>query len=170
MNSEKIKVEIFFNRLLDKSVSKAVSWFLIGIFLFIIMIMCMMPAQEIFTGTEDAPMLIPGALTMLSCLMAHFRVLPYKQYVENQKSRFMAELLQYHPISKKVLWKLKTLKLLHFLEKATAVGLVLQIVISFIVYKAISWLNFFYIIFFMFVLPVVGEFTFDGIAGAFTED
>lgn len=170
MNSEQVKVEKFFNKLLDKSVSKVVSWFLIGIFIFLTMIMCMMPAQEIFIGTEDAPMLMPGVLAMLSYLMVYFRVLPYKHYTENQKSRFMTEILQYHPISKKALWKIKTLKLLQFLGKVAAVGLVLQIVVSFISYKTVSWLNFFYIIFFMFFLPIVGEFIFDGIAGAFTEE
>ena len=47
MNSEEAKAEKFFERLWNKSVSKAISWFLIGILLFLIMILCMMPAQEI---------------------------------------------------------------------------------------------------------------------------
>ena len=69
MNSEKIKVETFFNQLWNKSVSKAVSRFLIGIFLFIIMILCMMPAQGLLVETEDSPWLMPGVLTMLSFMM-----------------------------------------------------------------------------------------------------
>lgn len=170
MNPEQVKVEKFFNRLLDKSVSKVMSWCMIGIFLFIIMLMCMLPAQEIFSEAEDAPMLMPSVLVILSCLMAHFRVLPYKQYTENQKSRFMTEILQYHPISKKTLWKMKTSKLLTFLGKVTAVGLVLQIVVSLIAYKTISWLNFFYVILFMFLLPIVSELIFDRIAGVFTKE
>ena len=109
MNSEKIKVEKFFKRLWDKSVSKAVSWFLIGIFLFIIMILCMMPAQGLFVETEDSPWLMPGVLTMLSFMMVYFREMPYNQYTDNQKSRFMSEILRYHPIDKKEIWKNKML-------------------------------------------------------------
>ena len=164
MNSEKIKVEKFFNRLWDKSVSKAVSWFLIGIFLFLIMILCMMPAQGLFVETEDSPWLMPGVLTMLSFMMVYFREIPYNQYTENQKSRFMSEILRYHPINKKEIQKSKNLKLVSFLGKVTGVGLVLQIVVSLIAYQSISWLNFFYIIVFVFGFPVVGVLTFDSIA------
>ena len=46
-NTEETKAEMFFNRLWDKSVSKAVSWFLIGILLFIGLWLCMVPAQDV---------------------------------------------------------------------------------------------------------------------------
>ena len=164
MNLEKIKVEKFFNQLWNKSVSKAVSWFLIGIFLFIIMILCMMPAQGLFVETEDSPWLMPGVLTMLSFMMIYFREIPYNQYTDNQKSRFMSEILRYHPIDKKEIWKHKMLKLVSFLGKVTGAGLILQIVMALIAYKSISWLNFFYIIVFLFVFPITGVLTFDLIA------
>ena len=106
MNSEEAKAEKFFERLWNKSVSKAISWFLIGILLFLIMILCMMPAQEIWAETEDAPMLMPTVLVMLTYLMMSFRVGPYDQYTENQKSRFMTEILKYHPIDRKAVWNL----------------------------------------------------------------
>ena len=164
MNSEKIKVEKFFKRLWDKSVSKAVSWFLVGLFIFLIMLLCMMPAQGLLVETEDSPWLMPGVLTMLSFMMVYFREIPYNQYTENQKSRFMSEILRYHPISKKEIWKNKILKMVSFLAKVTGVGLVLQIVVSLIAYQSISWLNFFYIIVYVFGFPVVGVLTFDSIA------
>ena len=164
MNSEKIKVEKFFKQLWNKSVSKAVSWFLIGIFLFLIMILCMMPAKGLFVETEDSPWLMPGVLTMLSFMMVYFREMPYNQYTDNQKSRFMSEILRYHPIDKKEIWKHKMLNLVSFLSKVTGVGLILQIVVSLIAYKSISWLNFFYIIVFLFVFPITGVLTFDLIA------
>lgn len=161
MNSEKIKVEKFFDRLWNKSVSKAVSWFLIGIFIFFILLLCLMPAQELLIETEDSPILIPMVLTMFTFLMLSFRVGPYDQYTENQKSRFMTEILQYHPISKKAVWKSKITKLISFLGKVTGVGLVMQIIGSFISYQSVSWLNFFYVIVFVFVFPVAGVLTFD---------
>ena len=164
MNSEKIKVEKFFKRLWDKSVSKAVSWFLVGLFIFLIMLLCMMPAQGLFVETEDSPWLMTGVLTMLSFMMVYFREMPYNQYNDNQKSRFMGEILRYHPINKKEIWKNKILKMVSFLAKVTGVGLVLQIVVSLIAYQSISWLNFFYIIVFVFGYPVVGVLTFDSIA------
>ncbi len=164
MHSEEIKAEKFFNRLWDKSVSKAVSWFLIGIFLFIVMILCMMPAQEISAEVEDAPMLMPAVLTMLTYLMANFRVAPYNHYTENQKSRFVADILKYYPVRKKTIWKLKMRTLTTFLGKVTAVGLALQLVVSLVAYKSVSWENFVYIICFVFIIPVGGELTFDLIA------
>ena len=164
MNSEKIKVEKFFKRLWDKSVSKAVSWFLVGLFIFLIMLLCMMPAQGLFVETEDSPWLMPGVLTMLSFMMVYFREIPYNEYTDNQKSRFMGEILRYHPINKKEIWKHKMMKLISFLGKVAGIGLVLQIVVSLIAYKSISWLNFFYIIVFVFGFPVVGVLTFDSIA------
>ena len=164
MNSEKIKVEKFFKRLWDKSVSKAVSWFLVGLFIFLIMLLCMMPAQGLFVETEDSPWLMTGVLTMLSFMMVYFREMPYNQYNDNQKSRFMGEILRYHPINKKEIWKNKILKMVSFLAKVTGVGLVLQIVVSLIAYQSISWLNFFYIIVYVFGFPVVGVLTFDSIA------
>ncbi len=163
MNSEKIKVEKFFNRLWDKSVSKAVSWCLVGLFIFLIMLLCMMPAQGLLGEAEDSLWLMPGVLTMLSFMMIYFREIPYNQYTENQKSRFMSEILRYHPINKKEIQKSKNLKMVSFLGKVTGAGLVLQIVVSLIAYQSISWLNFFYIIVFVFGFPVVGVLTFDSI-------
>ena len=164
MNSEEAKAEKFFERLWNKGVSKAISWFLIGIFLFIIIILCMIPAQEIWAETEDAPMLMPMVLTMLTYLMISFRIGPYDQYNENQKSRFMTDILKYHPINRKVVWKHKTKKLATFLAKVTGVGLILQIFVVLIAYQTISWLNFFYIIVFLFVFPMTAVLTFDSIA------
>ena len=163
MNPEQVKVQKFFEKLLNKSVSKTISWFLIGIFVFLIMLLCMMPAQEIFWEAEDAPMLIPGVLTTLTFMMMSFRIGPYNQYNENQKSRFMTVILQYHPISEKEIWKRKMSDLISFLGKVTGVGLVLQIGISLIAYKSISWLNFFYIIVFLFGFPMVAVLIFDSI-------
>lgn len=163
MNPEQIKVEKFFNRLWGKSVSKVVAWFLIGLFVFLIMLLCMMPAQGLFVETEDSPWLIPGVLTMLSFMMIYFRDIPYNQYTESQKSRFMSEILRYHPINKKEIWKRKILNQVSFLGKVTGTGLFLQILVSLIAYQSISWLNFFYIIVFLFAFPMVGLLTFDSI-------
>lgn len=163
-NLEQIKAEKFFHRLWDKSVSKAVSWFLIGICLFIMMGVCMVPAQELTSEFEDAPILMPMVLTALTYLSLSVRVSPYNQYVENQKSRFITDITKYHPISKKEVWKLKTKVMITFLAKVSIFGLIIQLIASVIAYQSISWLNFAYIIGFIFVIPVGGELSFDLIA------
>ena len=164
INLEHTKAEKFFNRLWDKSVSKAVSWFLIGICLFIIGGVCMVPAQELTSEVEDSPLLMPMVLTALTYLILSVRVSPYNQYVENQKSRYMTDITKYHPISKKAIWKLKTKVMIAFLGKVTVVGLVIQLIASGIAYQSISWINFAYIIGFIFVIPVGGELAFDLVA------
>lgn len=161
MKLEEAKVENFFDRLWKNSMAKVASGFLTGIFLFLIMILCLLPAQEIHAEEE---WLIPATLVMLTYLMLSFRSRLYDQYNENQKSRFMTDILKYHPINRKEVWKHKTKKLVTFLAKVTGVGLVLQIVVAVIAYKSISWLNFFYIIVFMFGFPMTGVLTFDSIA------
>ena len=51
------KAEKFFERLSKNSVSKTLSWFLIGLFLFISLISSLIPAQEIFSLKKCAGML-----------------------------------------------------------------------------------------------------------------
>lgn len=161
MNPEKIKVEKFFNRLWKNSAAKVASGFLTGIFLFLIMILCMLPAQELFA--EGWSLFMPGILVMFTWMMMFFRSAMYDQYNENQKSRLMADILKYHPINRKEVWKHKTKKLTTFLAKVTGVGLVFQILVSLIAYHSISWLNFFYIIVFLFGFPMTAVLTFDSI-------
>lgn len=170
-NLESIKTEEFFVRLYDKSLLKTVLWFVIGILLFLIMIACMIPAQDVYAGAEkDGFMVMSGVLVMLSFILVSMRTSPYKQYTENQKSRTMAEILQYYPISKKEVWKMKMRNLLPFLAKVTAVALLLQCVVTFIVYGEISWLNFFHIFICVFLFPFAGELVFDSIMRVYTEE
>ena len=170
MNVEQVKVEKFFDRLLDKTVKKTVMWFLVSMFVFFIMLLCMMPAQEIFMDSEDAPELFSIILVLFSFTALGFRIGPYMEYTENQKSRFITDILKFYPVSKKVIWKLKMKTAVMFLGKITGVGLVVQLVSSFIAYHSISWVNFFYVIGFIFVFPVVGEFVFDSIMKTYIEE
>lgn len=161
MNSEKIKVEKFYDRIWKNSIAKVASGFLMGIFLFLIMIFCLLPAQELFA--EGWSLFMPGMLLMFTWMMLFFRSTMYDQYNENQKSRLMADILKYHPINRKEVWKHKTKKLTIFLAKVTGVGLAFQILAALIAYKSISWLNFFYIIVFLFGFPITAVLTFDSI-------
>ena len=161
MNFEEVKAKKFFERLWKNSTTKAVSGFLTGLFLFLIMILCLLPAQEIFT--DDESLFMPTVLVMLTWMMIFFHSRLYDQYNENQKSRFMADILKYHPIDKTAVWKHKTKKLVTFLAKVTGVGLALQILVALIAYQSISWLNFLYIIGFLFGFPMTAALTFDSI-------
>ena len=166
INREQIKVEKFFKRLYDKSVSKAVSWFLIGILLFCGIWLCMIPAQDVMT--EDK--FLSWALIFLSAMAAAARVSPYQQYTENQKSRKMMDILKYYPISKKAIWKIKMKHLCIFQAKVTGVGLVIQIVASLIAYKTVTFDNIIYIVFNLFIVCMVGELIGDWLSGRLKEE
>lgn len=164
VNQEQIKAEKFFERLWKISTAKVGSWILVGIFLFIIMILCMIPVQEFYSEAGDFSTLMPMVMVALTYLMESARVSPYNQYVENQKSRFMTDIVRYHPISKKAIWKLKTKATVLFLGKVATAGLIIQLIASFIVYQNIQWENFLHIFTCLFVIPVGGELLFDSIA------
>ena len=166
MNLEELKVENFFKRLYDKSVSKAVSWFLIGILLFIGLWLCMVPAQDVLA--EDK--VLSWGLIFLSAMVAAARVSPYQQYTENQKSRKMIDILKYYPISKKAIWKIKMKHLCIFQAKVTGVGLVIQIVASLIAYKTVTLDNIIYIVFNLFIVCMVGELFGDWVRGRMKEE
>lgn len=168
MNSEQVKIDKFYNRLWKSTSMKALSWVLVGIYLFLIMIMCMVPAQGLFS--EEFPTFLTGIITMITLMMLFARSAIYDRYTENQKSRFMIEILRYHPVSKKEIWKQKTKNLTFFLAKVTGVGLVLQLIVSLIAYKEISWVNFYYVIVSVFVFPLGGVVTMDLIVKRFVEE
>lgn len=164
-NFEEVKVEKFFSRIWKQSVSKAVSWFLIGILLFIGLGLCMVPAQDVLA--EDK--YLSWGLIFLSTMAAARRVSPYQQYTENQKSRKMIDILKYHPISKKAIWKVKMKCLLAFQAKVTAVGLVIQMIASLIAYKTVTFDNVIYIVYNLFIVCMVGELIGDWLSGRLKE-
>lgn len=166
MNLEEVKVEKFFERLWNKSISKAVSWFLIGILLFIGLWLCMVPAQDVLA--EDK--YLSWGLIFLSAMAAAARVSPYQQYTENQKSRKMIDILKYHPVSKRAIWKVKMKSLCVFQAKVTGVGLVIQIVASLIAYKTVTFDNIIYIVFNLFIVCMVGELIGDWFGGRLKEE
>lgn len=170
IDKEKEKVKKFFHILYDKSVSKSVTWFVNGIFLFLIMILCLMPAQELMADGEESPFLMPFLMTFFSSMMVNMRTAFFKQYTENQKSRTMREILQYYPVSEKAVWKHKMLDLIPFLAKVTGVGLILQLIVAFIVYKTLSWMNYAYVIGGVFFFPLMGELMFDIIMKTYVEE
>lgn len=170
-NPEQIKAEKFFDTLWDKSLAKSISWFVVGIFLFLMMIASMLPAQELYVDVkEDGIDIMAGALTMFSFMAVAMRTSRFRQYTENQKSRTIKELLQYYPISKREIWKVKMQHMCIFLAKVTVLCLSLQCIVSFIAYGEITWLNFFYIFICVFLFPIVGELVFDSITKAFLEE
>ena len=166
MNLEQIKAENFFNRLWDKSVSKVVSWLLIGVLSFCGLGICMVPAQNVLA--EDK--YLSWGLILLSAMVAAARVSPYQQYTENQKSRKMIDILKYYPISKKAIWKVKMKCLCIFQAKLTGIGLVVQIVSSLIAYNTVTFENIIYIVFNLFIVCMLGEFIGDWFSGRLRED
>ena len=169
-DKEQIKADKFFHKLYDKSVQKSVLMCVNGAIIFLIMILCLMPIQELFVDLEDSPWIIPGVLTMFSCFMTVIRTSCFKSYTENQKSRAMQEVLKYYPISKKAIWKYKMMDLLPFLAKVTGVGLFLQVIVALIVYKTVSWMNIVYVVVCVFFCPILSELMTDSITNRFLRE
>ena len=170
IDKEQEKVKKFFHKLYDKSVQKGVLLCVNGAIIFLLMILCLMPIQELFVDLEDSPWIIPGVLAMFSCFMTVIRTSFFKSYTENQKSRAMQEVLKYYPISKKAIWKHKMMDLLPFLAKVTGVGLFLQVIVALIVYKTVSWMNIVYVVVSVFFCPVLSELVRDVIMRNYAED
>ena len=170
VEKEQEKVKNFFHKLYDKSVTKGVTWFVNGIFLCLIMLLCLMPVQEFVADGEESPLLMPFVMILFSSMMVNVRTSFFKKYTENQKSRTMREILQYYPVSKKAVWKHKMMDLLPFLAKVAGVGIILQFIVTFIVYKTFSWMNFVYVVGGVFFFPILGELIFDGIMKKYVEE
>ena len=167
---EQEKIKKFFDKLLDNSVKKVAAWTVVWIFLFILMIMCMIPAQEIYSEADGSPLLIPGVMAMLSFWMASIRTYSYKHYADGQKARLMTDILQYHPVRKVDIRRHKMSILLTFMGKVTVITLVLQVVITLIAFRTLSLMNFIHIFINIFLFPVAGEFLFDVIVGKLTKE
>jgi len=170
IDKEQEKVKKFFHKLYDKSVQKGVLLFVNGIFIFLIMILCLIPIQELLADFEDDPWIMPGLLAMFSCCMATIRTSFFRDYTENQKSKTMKEFLKYYPISKKAIWKHKMMVLLPFLAKVTGVGLLLQMIVALIAYITVSWMNIVYVVGSTFFAPVLSELIVDCIKRTYVEE
>ena len=167
---EQEKVKKFFGKLLDNSVKKVASWALIWIFLFILMIMCMVPAQEIYSETDGSSLLIPGVMAMLSFWTAAIRTYTYEHYADNQNARLMMDILKYHPVRMVDIRRYKMSVFLMFMGKVLVTALVLQVVITLIALRTLSIENFVHIFINIFLFPVAGEFLFDVIVGKLTKE
>lgn len=170
INKEQIKVEKLFQRLYDKSVKQVGSTVVIAIFQFLSTITFLMPVQSFFEAERlENPLFMPAMLTMFSFVMVSMRAMLFREYTECQKARKMIDILKYYPVCRKELWKAKMTNCVSFMAKMTCFGLVLQIGVTLLGYKEISWMNFVYIILCVFVLPLLGELIFDGIMKTYVE-
>ena len=167
MIEEELKAKKYYERLYNKSIKKTGVYAVIWIMVFLSVITYMMPAQFFLDSeaTGESPLLMPAMLTIYSFVIVSMRATLFREYVEGQKARRMVEILKYHPISKRAMWKEKIKAHLSFMGKLTAVALVLQSVITLFAFKELSWINFVYILLCVFVIPMIIEIVVDLITG-----
>lgn len=161
MNPEQVKINKFFNKLTVNGTQRTLAWIGIVCLIILIMLVCALPAQDIYSDIGEGMLIIPSVITMFSYWMLYLRTSHYKTYIENQKGRIMTELLQYHPVSKKELWRKKTKCGFFFMAKITSVSLLIQLISSYANYGTISVFEFIHIILCVFLFPMAGEILFD---------
>lgn len=165
MNPEQLKINKFFNKLTVNGTQRTLAWIGIVCLIILTIMLCALPAQDIYSDIGEGPLIIPGVMTMFSYWMLYLRTSHYKTYIENQKGRIMTELLQYHPVSKRELWKEKNKCGFFFMAKITFAGLLIQLISSYANCETISVLDFIHIILCVFLFPMAGEILFDCIVG-----
>lgn len=156
MDIEQKKVNTFFREF--KSIGRQEKPAIIGmvIFLFFLFAGAFIPVQDILIGTEDNVIigLLPMSIAIASIFAVYMRISLYEVYSERINSiGSMIVLLQYHPISKKKILKFKLFHQICFLAKVTLVCLGIQLLITYIIYGMVSWVNAGYIFVFVFLVP-----------------
>lgn len=165
MNSEQEKINRFFDKLSVNGIHKITSRISIVCLFFLVMMCSAIPAQNIYREIGEGPLYIPGVITMFSFWMLYLRTSHYRSYLGSKQGKLITELLQYYPVSKRELWKIKMKCAITFQIKITLVGLLIQLISSYAYWGKISVLEFIHIAAFVFLFPIAGEIIFDGLVG-----
>lgn len=163
MNPEQKKTNEFFDKLINKGISRPLSWIGIGIGVLILMALSLIPAQDVYLMGEDNASLAPAWMCMDIFVMLKLRTHPYEVYSENQASRQVTEILQYHPINPQAIRKMKRFYQVRFVAKVMIGALGMQIIGALLNYGMISWMNFMHILVFVMVFPLTAVFVMDGL-------
>lgn len=162
MNSEQIKIRKFFDKLTNGTVSKTLTQMGMGFCVFLLLVISTCPAQDILMEnneilTDGSAPLMPMLMGILGIFATYLRICSYEVYAENQQNCIIAEILRYHPIDMKEVKKMKIFYQFRFLVKLTVVALLLQLGVTYLAYKTISWINIGYIVLFVFLVPFFFE-------------
>lgn len=160
MDTEQEKVNEFLDKFTDIGGEK--KWARIGVAIVVVLVMvgCSIPVQDIFGDMEEFKpfMLLPMGMGILSMFGADIRILPYKMYTEKANSLgVVLFLLEYHPINKKQILKKKLLCQIQFVAKLALLGLAVQLISTYAIYRTISWINIGYIFLYVFLVPAFHE-------------
>lgn len=153
MNSEKQKAKLFFEKFINKGVTRPLSWVMAVIGVFILMMICLIPAQDVFLA-EESESWVPPWICINTYLVLYYRTQVYDLYSENQKSRAVVEILQYHPIDPKEVRNIKRFCQVRFLLKLVIAALFIQCLGAILSYGIISWINILHILGFMVLFPI----------------
>ena len=170
MKSEQQKTNEFFDKLTYKGISRPLSWIGVGIGVLILMALSLIPAQDVYLMGEDSASLASAWMCIDIFVILKLRIHPYEVYSENQTSRQVAEILQYHPINPQAIRKMKRFYQLRFVIKLMIGALGMQIMGAFLNYGMISWINFMHILVFVMVFPLTAVFVMDGLTAKMSRE
>lgn len=150
--AERERVRMFDQDLLSYSSGSDIgarfaAYFMEGIALFLAFI----PLQEIVAGEET--MLLP-LIAMIS-MAEHVYMISYITMREEGKQRSIYEKLKYLPVDMKIVRQVRMLYLINWKKKTGLAALLIQVIMSFLIYKSCSIFNVLYIIVLYIVLPLL---------------
>lgn len=160
MDEEQRKICSFFDAFIGIGRQKKFAIISIIIWLIILFAGSSIPAKDVFINTEEFELigLLPMSMSIMGMFAAYMRISPYETYNERINSMgSVIVLLQYHPINKKKILKFKILHQIRFLAKIAFLCLGLQLLVTYIMHRTVSWMNVGYIFLFVFLVPAFFE-------------
>ena len=160
MDTEQEKVDKFFDRFIHIGGKRKLIEIGISVCIILLVAGCSIPMQDIIKNIEEYEIgaVLPMSMSIAGIFAAHLRIAAYETYTEKLNSLgSVLILLQYHPINRMRVMKIKIICQLRFLAKLTLVCLGVQLITTYVSYGTISWINFVYIIIFVLLLPAFYE-------------
>lgn len=159
MNPEQVKVHTFLDKFIIVGTRKFGVKMGMVISIFFILISCIIPVQDLVAGEGNKlASALPIAISVFGAMAGFARILPYETYAEKHNNMGSAmDLLEYHPISKMELAKVKIRHIIRFLAKLSFVCLGVQLLSAYVTCGMVSWINVGYIFLFAFLIPVIYE-------------
>lgn len=151
-DAQEQKIAKFYEVLSKQPNDAAMSQILTYLFLFICMIMAFCPAQ---VWRQEGDTAIGYTISWLSVFAAWAYMNKYTLVTSNRVNESIIDKLVFMPIDYKAYKKYLFHVLMRYLFRVTAVGLVIQILVTLLVYHQLSIWNFIYILGPMFVLPLI---------------
>lgn len=160
MNLKQSKVRKIYTELSRKGFSFVWCWIGIVFFSLLNVIYYIIPIQLLISEqVQGSDFHLTFWMTITGIMIGYLRIRPFESHTENQKTRKFSEILQYFPIDRKEVKKMKLFYVVRIMAKVSVVSLVVQLwgVYTAESVQGISWMNFVYVFLMSFVVPVAGN-------------